>query len=78
MTNWVLKLGVFSRLLRLDRVVEAVMTSQRVVRGNLDDRLESVTRATMNGETEWFLSLIKEDPDCVLKIIKECDDKDDS
>jgi len=77
-TNWILKLGVFSRLLHLDRKTDELLLSQSEVRETLNNRLENVTRATMNGETEWFLRLVKKDPTCVLNVVKECDADDES
>jgi len=38
----------------------------------LDDKLSHLTRATLNGEDEWFLELVKKDPECALNVIKEC------
>ena len=45
------------------------MNSRRV----LDQRLEELTKATVNGEEQWFLQLVKRDPGCAINVIKECD-----
>lgn len=39
----------------------------------LDERLDNLARATINGEEEWFLRLVKRDPNCAIEVIKECD-----
>lgn len=75
--DFMYRFGVFRRLLRLDRVAEKAMQEQSRVRQNLEERLERVTRATLNGETEWFLRLVKKDPDCAMDVIKECKLNDD-
>jgi len=71
--NTLLKLGVFSRLLNLSRQAENTLVKQNGIRETLNKRLESVTRATLNGETEWFLQLVRKDPECAIKVIEECD-----
>ena len=71
--NTLLKLGVFSRLLNLSRQAENTLVQQNGIRETLNKRLESVTRATLNGETEWFLQLVRKDPECAIKVIEECD-----
>ena len=38
-----------------------------------DIRLQKIYLATINGEQNWFLELVKKDPECVAKILKECD-----
>ena len=43
-----------------------------------DKRVDNLFRATMDGEQEWFLDLVRRDPDCVMKVIKECDSNDKS
>lgn len=42
-------------------------------REELDTRLGDLTVATINGEEQWFLQLVKKNPDCALEVIKECD-----
>lgn len=39
----------------------------------LDKRIDNLTRVTLNGEEEWMIKLVKKDPSCALRIIKECD-----
>ena len=76
-TNWILKLGVFARLLHLDRTTGELVENQNGVRQTLNERLDKVTRATLNGETEWFLQLVRKDPECAIKVIEECDLNDE-
>jgi hypothetical protein len=45
---------------------------QRKTREELDNRITTLTRVTMNGDDEWMLKLVRRDPSCALKIIKEC------
>jgi len=41
-----------------------------------DRRIRELTRATLDGEHTWFLRIIKDDPECLLKILKECNNND--
>ena len=41
-----------------------------------DKRIEAMMRATVDGEQNWFLHLSRENPECVIKVLKECDDDD--
>jgi hypothetical protein len=45
---------------------------QRKTREDLDNRITTLTRVTLNGDDEWMLKLVRRNPSCVLKIIKEC------
>ena len=40
---------------------------------NHDKRIINLQRATVDGEQNWFSYLRKEDPDCLIKVFKECD-----
>ena len=73
-----LNLRVFSRIMHLDKRAEEVLEEQKEVREDLNTRLERVTRATLNGETDWFLRLVKKDPECAINIVKECELKNDN
>lgn len=75
-TNKLFKLDFFSRLKKDDDKAEEVIEKQEEIREKLDIRLEKVVRATLNGETEWFLTLSKKDPNCILEVFKECADDD--
>jgi hypothetical protein len=37
-----------------------------------EKRLEELTRATLDGETDWFLEVVKKDPACAIKIVEQC------
>jgi hypothetical protein len=39
---------------------------------DLDGRLDRVAHATLNGDTEWFYSIMQKNPTCILKAIREC------
>lgn len=43
-------------------------------RKELDDRLDDLTKATIDGEEKWFLQLVKRNPNCAMNVIKECKD----
>ena len=42
-----------------------------------DTRIENLTRATLDGDEQWFLQVVKKDPSCALKVIERCDKTDD-
>jgi hypothetical protein len=44
-------------------------------RAELDSRLNDVALATLNGDTEWFMEMVKKDPACALKVAQECEAK---
>jgi hypothetical protein len=68
---------VFSFLLHEDKKAEKFMGDSEEVREKLDKRIEEVTKATLNGETDWFLRVVKENPECAAQVVKECILKDD-
>jgi len=71
----VFRFRVFSRLVKSIFDAETVQVNQEIIRKDLDARLDVVTRATLNGEDDWFLRLVKNDPKCVLDVVKECNKK---
>jgi hypothetical protein len=71
--NILFKLPIFASLVQQDPEVERILTENKSKRAELDRRLDDVTKATINGEEDWFLELVKKDPACVLNVIKECD-----
>jgi hypothetical protein len=38
----------------------------------LDRRIDTLEKLTLNGEDEWFIQVVRKDPSCAIKIIKEC------
>jgi hypothetical protein len=38
-----------------------------------DRRIDKLEKFTLDGETDWFLKIVKRDPSCALKILKDCD-----
>jgi len=54
---------------------ETVISQAQQQRMMLDKRLNEVTKATLNGETELFQDIFAKDPECALRMIKECDVK---
>ena len=71
--TWLEKFTFFARILRKDAEAEKFLKEKALLRESLDVRLENIARATLDGETEWFLQIAKKDPSCVLRVIKECD-----
>jgi hypothetical protein len=69
------KLTGFFHFLRSDQDVEQKLAEQDAKREQITKRVEAVTRATLNGETDWFLEIVRSDPTCALKVIKECDNE---
>jgi hypothetical protein len=45
------------------------------VRKEYDSRIENLTQATLDGDEQWFLQVVKKDPSCALKVIEECQNK---
>jgi predicted DNA-binding antitoxin AbrB/MazE fold protein len=65
--------GILKSLVKVDMEAEQITIRQNGVRQDLDRRLKKVTKATIDSEDEWFLELVKKDPDCALEVIKECE-----
>lgn len=74
--SWLGRFKFFSRLLHKDAEAEKFLEEKELLRTSLDDRLERIARATLNGEAEWFLTLARKDPQCAIRVIKECNIKD--
>ncbi len=70
------RIGKFFHFLRSDQEVEQKLAEHAYERQKLNIRLENVTRATLNGESDWFRKIILKDPSCALRVIKECDTND--
>ncbi len=65
---------IFASIQTVDNYLE-----ERKKKGvEMDRRIVEIFHATMNGEQDWFLDLVRRDPDCALNIIKECDLNDKS
>lgn len=41
-------------------------------RREYDNRIENLTKATLDGDESWFLQVVKKDPSCALKVIERC------
>jgi hypothetical protein len=76
--DFLYRLKVFSKMLKVDKDAEIAIESHTKERSNLNERLEKVTRATLNGESSWFLRAVKKDPNCILEVIKECKLKEEN
>ena len=52
----------------------------RMKRGRtvLDHRIDKLAKATMNGEEEWFIKVVRKDPSCALRVIEECHKNEDA
>jgi hypothetical protein len=74
--DWLFGLKPLAWLTVTERKIETELNEANELRKDLDRRVENVTKATLNGEEEWFLRLVKKDPECALDIITSCaDDK---
>jgi hypothetical protein len=47
-----------------------VLIQKRVL---FDRRIDNLEKFTLDGETDWFLKVVKRDPSCAFKILKDCD-----
>ena len=74
--NIIKKVGLFFHFLLSDREVEQKLALYKHERTKLNDRLDLVTRATLNGESDWFLDVVRKDPSCALNVFKECNGND--
>ena len=41
-----------------------------------DRRIDKLEKFTLDGESEWMMKIVKRDPSCALKILKDCDSHD--
>ena len=37
-----------------------------------DRRIDKLEKFTLDGENEWMMKIVRKDPSCALKILKEC------
>ena len=64
----------FRSLLHSIKTVDNYVLEGRKLGEIHNQRIRKIAEATLNGEQEWFLHLTEKDPECVLKVLKECDD----
>jgi hypothetical protein len=44
-----------------------------------DSQLDCLTKATMDGDEKWMIRVVKrKNPTCALKILSECEDKENA
>ncbi len=55
-----------------ERKVKKAMVQLKIHNAEMQRRYTELRKATMNGEDDWFLRLIKNDPDCAMKVALEC------
>jgi hypothetical protein len=74
--------GVISRI---TKTIVSTFTHQEIVntieklekeRHEYDIRITNLTRATLDGDESWMKKVVKEDPNCALRIIEECGKSD--
>ncbi|MHC5214463.1 MAG: hypothetical protein ACYSOO_07755 [Planctomycetota bacterium] len=70
--DWLLDLKLLAWLTVTERKIESDLNDTNIVRRDLDRRVDDITKATLNGEEEWFLQLVRKDPDCALDVITSC------
>ena len=39
-----------------------------------DKRLDKLARATVDGDEQWFIRMVKKSPSCAITKLTECDD----
>ena len=66
------KCWLFSWLFKVDLMAQEIVDKHKITRADLDQRLDSIAQATVNGEGEYFLQLVKKDPACAINVLKEC------
>jgi hypothetical protein len=44
-------------------------------RKEYDSRIENLTQATLDGDEQWFLQVVKKDPSCAMRVVEECQKK---
>ena len=44
----------------------------------LDHRIEKLAKATINGDEDWFIRVVRKDPSCALRVIEECHKNENS
>ena len=69
-------IGTLRTIMRSRSLVQVFVAEEKRNGQEFDRRLDSITKATLNGEKDWFLELVEKDPDCALKVIRECDSND--
>ena len=75
MIDYLLKLGIFERLTYVDSMAMTKLNEQREERKKLDQRLNRLTKATVENSSGYILKLVKANPECAVDIIKDCDTK---
>jgi len=60
------------------QTVDDYLEEKRVRRAAQDKRITELFRATVNGESGWFLDFVKQNSDCAAEIIQECKFDDES
>lgn len=70
--NGLIRSKIFSHLTSSILRAEQVAKDQKKSRAEFDRRLDSLVKATLDGEDEWFLKLVREDPFCALNVINKC------
>ena len=38
-----------------------------------DRRIDKLEKFTLDGESEWMMKIVRKNPSCALKILKDCD-----
>jgi len=51
-----------------DKRIEGLQQEKK----KLDERAEQLERATLDGEERWFISTVRKNPACALRVLEEC------
>ena len=67
-------MGLFMRLIKLFDVrhYDDKIAAMRKQRSKQDEHIKRLAMATMNGDDEWMVRVVKRNPECALKIMTDC------
>jgi hypothetical protein len=67
-------MGILMRLLKLFDVkhYDERITSMKQQRKKQDEHIKQLTNATLNGDDEWMVRVVRRNPECALKIMTDC------
>jgi hypothetical protein len=51
-----------------DKRIEGLQQEKR----RLDERAKKLERATLDGEEQWFISTVRKNPACALRVLEDC------
>lgn len=71
-------IGRLKDMLFVKHQYRADVNNMKEKRKVLDDQIQRLERrATVDGDEGWFLTKVRRDPSCALKVLRECDKNGD-